>query len=533
MAGLTAALRLAERGYEVTLYEQRDVLGGDVASRPGPGALDLDVYPHMYGGWYANLWALLRDAGLGDRRRRFAACEGYAQLRRGEYPEFTEVSDIYSAAPRQMLANLVSGVSPPADLWVFGYASVDLLAETLQPTMSLGDASVTGFLKSRPYMTDRACAACDTFITEVWGIPGYLTSAEDFRRYLQLAVSDPVPAFWLPRGSAQDEVIGPLAAALGRAGVRIVTNTQVTSVACHGARAARISLRATRRDPATGRWRPRGPERTEDVDELVLAVPPPALLDLLRSGAPGQRPVERAPELTEVARLTSARLPILNLVFKGARRELPSRPTGLFGSRYCLAFTDISQTWRDDPLFQRQTVLAVSASDPDALPGTGDADDAHAILRELADYLRFDPGPTWGTAPDVDWTHTGYAPNTDTLLFSNLTGSDVYRPPAVVDGIDNLSLAGDFCDNDVGLTTIESAVTTGLLAAQAICTRRGVGEPMPIASHVPPLYRDALYVYLRWALAPSAAAAAAWSHGADLVGAAGRAASGIRRLLTP
>lgn len=34
LAGLTVALRLAERGYRVKVYEQKSILGGNPASRP-------------------------------------------------------------------------------------------------------------------------------------------------------------------------------------------------------------------------------------------------------------------------------------------------------------------------------------------------------------------------------------------------------------------------------------------------------------------------------------------------------------------
>ena len=47
LAGLTAALRLAQRGYRVKLYEQKAILGGDLGSRPVGEGVDLDVYPHM------------------------------------------------------------------------------------------------------------------------------------------------------------------------------------------------------------------------------------------------------------------------------------------------------------------------------------------------------------------------------------------------------------------------------------------------------------------------------------------------------
>jgi len=187
------------------------------------------VYPHMYCNWYRNFWRLLRDAG-GDRDELFTRFEGYAQLRAGEFPRFTTVTDIYS--PWHIVHNLVSGVGPPADLWVYGYATIDLLAETLQPTVNLKNMSGRR-VSRRPAICDPGCSdAYDTFITRVWGIPSYLASAADFREYLRYSLADPTPAFWLPRGSAMRQVIEPLTAALERAGVEIVREVQVTSVSC-------------------------------------------------------------------------------------------------------------------------------------------------------------------------------------------------------------------------------------------------------------------------------------------------------------
>ena len=60
LAGLTAALRLAERGYQVKLYERKSMLGGNIAlAQRRRAASQLDVYPHMYLNWYRNFWALL------------------------------------------------------------------------------------------------------------------------------------------------------------------------------------------------------------------------------------------------------------------------------------------------------------------------------------------------------------------------------------------------------------------------------------------------------------------------------------------
>jgi Flavin containing amine oxidoreductase len=500
LAGMTAALRLAQRGYQVKLYEQKQMLGGNLASRPQPDGSELDVYPHMYLSWYHNFWRLLGDVTGADPDERFVPQSSIRQLRRGEFPRFTGLTDLYS--PRRMLQNLFSGAGPPADMFVFGYASVDLLAERLNPTMSLENVSVNGFLNARPYMTERAAAAYDSFITMVWAIPSYLASTDDYRDYLAYSLAEPTPAFRLARGPAARQVIEPLTEGLEAAGVEIVRSVRLTSVSCTDGRVSEIGLEG-----------PDGHGWTEEVDELILAVPPDALLALIRAGGQGDPIVKAVPRLAEISRLRSQRIPILHLYFKRRLRRIPAEPVGLFGSSLALAFTDISQTWEDVPGFAGHTVLAVSASDPYGLPGTDWHDDAVAMLRELAEYLDFEPGTRWGESRDIDWDRTSYDPNTDAQLFVNETGTDVWRPSAACRGISNLCFAGDFCANRIGMTTIESAVTTGLEAARVIVERRGVGRPVQITE--PDAGPEPLYVWLRYAWAPYAAAAKAWSTGSD------------------
>ena len=59
LAGLTAALRLAERGYRVKLYEQKPILGGVLASRPVGAGLELGAAP-------ARRLDQMRAGGFGD-----------------------------------------------------------------------------------------------------------------------------------------------------------------------------------------------------------------------------------------------------------------------------------------------------------------------------------------------------------------------------------------------------------------------------------------------------------------------------------
>jgi hypothetical protein len=134
------------------------------------------------------------------------------------------------------------------------------------------------------------------------------------------------------------------------------------------------------------------------------------------------------------------------------------------------------------------------------------------MLQELAEFLPFRPGTRWGESPDIDWTHTKYESNADSQLFINQTGTDAWRPDASSTHISNIYVAGDFCNNNVGMTTIESAVTTGLRAAQVIVRRNRHGERVTIISPPKNLLFDLGYVWLRYAWAPYVAAASLWSH---------------------
>jgi hypothetical protein len=396
-------------------------------------------------------------------------------------------------------------------MFVFAYASLDLLAERLSPTMPLDGMSVNGFLQGRPYMTPEAAAAFNSAITTVWALPGYLTSVEDYRTYLSYAFADPEPSYWLPRGSALNQVMRPLKRALKSAGVTIECSKALTRVECSNGRVTEIELRGTHFDPQRQTWVGDGEVLTEEVEELVLAVAPLGLAPLVRAAPPGERIVDAVPEMADVPRLRTQQIPLLHIYFTRKLTAVPAEPVGLFSSRFDLAFTDISQTW-EEPDFANRTVLALSCSDVAGLPGSGDDDDAFAMLVELADYLDFDPGQEWGESPDIDWGRTDYNTNKDAQLFVNEAGTDVWRPAVSYPGISNLSFAGDFCQNHIGMTTIESAVTTGLLAAQAIVERRG-GRPVEIFE--PASLPDSYFLWLRYWLAPYALAAKWWSAGGD------------------
>lgn len=513
IAGLAAALRLAQRGYPVKVYERSDRLGGNLSSRPSNGT-QLDIYPHMYLNWYHNFWSLLADATGDPPRSGFTPCTTVWQLRSGEYPHFRALTDAYSALnPRHLVANIVSGVAPPADMLVYGYANADLLAESFRKTVKVDQVSVDAFLQSRPYMTDRAAAAYNSFITMVWSLPSYLTSASDYQEYLGHCLADPTPAFWLPRGSAEEKVIKPIRDALPRAHAEIETGVEAVGVSCRDGRAQRVTLRRVRFDEKEGKFVPREGEEnewTEDVDELVLAVTAPELSRLVRTGAPDGQIVEFMPLTSQLSRLEALPIPILHLYFNRRLPDVPAEPVGLYGSPLALAFTDISRTWTG---MEEQTVLALSASDPNGLPRTGWENDAMTMLRELAGYLDFDAGCRWGDSKAIDWDRTRYNANDDAQLFVNEIGTNSWRPGVRCPELPNLSFVGDFCYSPIGMTTIESAAISGVEAAAEIVERNRIGKPVEVRE--PRSVPGEFYAWLRLVWAPYVAGAKGWSSAGD------------------
>jgi phytoene dehydrogenase-like protein len=100
IAGLTAALYLAREGCEVTVYEQKSMLGGNLATRNVAAGGRLDVYPHMFQGWYHNFWQLMKDAGV-VKDKSFQPCSSVHQLRRKPKSELSTLTRPYS--PRYLM----------------------------------------------------------------------------------------------------------------------------------------------------------------------------------------------------------------------------------------------------------------------------------------------------------------------------------------------------------------------------------------------------------------------------------------------
>jgi len=123
------------------------------------------------------------------------------------------------------------------------------------------------------------------------------------------------------------------------------------------------------------------------------------------------------------------------------------------------------------------------------------------MLKELQRFLDF-------KLEDVDYDRCHVQTNVGEELFVNQVGSWDNRPKASCE-IPNLFLAGDFCQNFVDVVTVEGAVVSGLLAAEALRRKHKIGAPIDIIR--PDSYPAFLPAALAAALRPAAFAAKAVS----------------------
>ena len=89
----------------------------------------------------------------------------------------------------------------------------------------------------------------------------------------------------------------------------------------------------------------------------------------------------------------------------------------------------------------------------------------------------------------------------------NDVGAWTYRPDAATK-LANLYLAGDYCRSAIDLVSMEGAVSTGLLAAEAVRSAAGLAEPVEVL--VPEIPARWVLVLGRLALFPLAMAARLW-----------------------
>ena len=520
IAGLTAALRLAERDYAVTLYEAKETLGGNLSSQQVDGVYH-DVYPHMFCEWYQNFWTLF-ESDLGRRREHHFKPEKSIKLLRKGSTEYIELKNAVDLA--SLWSNLRSGLQPFPDMFLYGYAMIDMAAHEFDPKHLLNRNTINGFLYSQYYTSERSAEMFDFYLREIWSVNGSRTSVRAYQKFSKhtLRLSGSMPFAWLLKGSLQEQLIAPLAAKLRALGCAIRTQAAVTAIdlvpASGAARSGTIRLAlipegGARSEPGSQAAGDSGP-LADEHDYVILAVPPEALARLVQSGSAGARIVERLPQLTEVRRLRAEPIPVVDLYFKRKLTGLPREHVALSGSSTDLTVLDISELWTDDPNMRECTALILAASNFYALPSQTPTkeQDGYLMVKTLHEYLpqMFDCGEYWGDPHgDIDWSKSNFRTNLDYRLYINEVGNSQWCPQSAYDELPNVFFAGDYCDNPIAMASVEGAVLSGLQAAQSLWRRCPRGTAIEIAEL--DAVSQSRLLAAKLALGPSAYWAKAWS----------------------
>jgi hypothetical protein len=238
--------------------------------------------------------------------------------------------------------------------------------------------------------------------------------------------------------------------------------------------------------------------------DVILAVPPQALSRLVDAEM-----FRAAPELGNVRKLRSQPMASLDVYFKRRLSNVPTPITNCLDSPFRLAFLDTSQLWSEGK--PEVTYLNLTLSDYRVFADYRSCDEIEAIkeylFSELRHYIEFHYDPV-GQEDDIDRDRSHLQTNIGEELFTNEVGSWEFRPDTTCQ-IPNLFIAGDYCKTFVNVVTIEGAVVSGLLAAEAVRKRASVGDPIRIIA--PDVYPEAALAALKLVGMPYAYAAKGWS----------------------
>ncbi|MGI9333794.1 MAG: FAD-dependent oxidoreductase, partial [Gammaproteobacteria bacterium] len=225
MAGLSAALRLAGRGFEVTVFEQARHVGGQFGViQTEDGRLHEHCY-HMFLNWYNNFWDIVDELGVRDN---FVPRSSIQFLERGKWPETTRLTDVGS--PKTNLQNMMSGVLPVPDMFIYGYALIDLLSQPFNRDRYRDQYSVNGFMASRGYATDRAAREFQRSLAKAFACPPYRTSAVSYKTFLKYGFRHPEPMMWVLEGDCYNHFLKHLVARLADLGCTVKLACEVKAI---------------------------------------------------------------------------------------------------------------------------------------------------------------------------------------------------------------------------------------------------------------------------------------------------------------
>jgi uncharacterized protein with NAD-binding domain and iron-sulfur cluster len=514
IGGLSAAHELAARGYDVTMFEAAERVGGKARSFPGPDRGDGRPLPGEHGfrffpGFYRHVvdtmartpvdgetvadrlvpteavFSATTDAGA--RRVRIAPPESLAEWREA-------LTSLFGGdqVPREEAAYFASRllylVTSCERRWSEEFETTPwwefIAAGEMSPAYRklLADGLTRSLVAMRPQVSSTR------------------TIGHVYLQLLRGRFEDDLHGSRVLNGPTSEVWLDPWADHLVESGVTIRTSTPATGVESDGERVTGVTVRED------------GGERTVTADHYALAVPAEAAVELVSPS------LERAaPSLAGLAKLETG---WMNGVQFYLAEDVPVvRGHGAYyDSPWALTSVSQAQFW-DEDLRERGAgdvggVLSVIVSEWDE-PGVVTGKPARDCTREefvadvwaqlqahfeaggvdLPDALRVDHF----VDPTVEFGPEGVAANGSELLV-NTAGSLAHRPEAAT-AAPNLVLAADYVRTETDLASMEAANEAARHAVNAILDRTGfVGErcatwEFPLPGAFAPLRREDAFRY--------------------------------------
>jgi hypothetical protein len=555
LAGMVVAKELCKRGIPVVILEATAGIGGKAGGEIQGANVLIEHGYHVFPAWYRNTRQLFRELNI---EGNFVDSHMLINLKKNKFPKFDKIHEISSIG--NVIKTVFSGSVPWSGFYfLLDLCSQPTERQTFSGQRHRGfldRVSVHGFLQSRWYAMKKLASFHAQMILQAQSIPYYEISAMTVQKLMHHWLRERRPLLSFLNGNLQDKFISPLEKRLRDLGVDVqykktVTKLEISNGRVAGVQFAELLFRTelefsdqldlqqfppglrqefvknnillsgdvtVRTEPKDNTWviTDHGEKRTFTIERIdyslnvyaeekrfestsaddifVLATPAEVTFQLYDDDvataewAPSARDKEHS--LSDLVHLRSMPMAGLTLYLNRRIPDLPPDGVSLVGSIYSTSFVDISQQWDKLKTEHEHTVLSMIAADFAPLKGLSPTVMAEHLIAELLEYV-----PTIQRRDIAQWY---LAPNLNSPLFLNTVGVWHYRPGTRT-RIGNLYIAGDYCRTTADLTTMESAVLSGLSTAQAVLTDQGMKadvEILPLRTYPTLLYVVAKYIPL-------------------------------------
>jgi NAD(P)-binding Rossmann-like domain len=484
--GLSAALELAERGFEVDLYEKHEYLGGKARSETLEGTgtdgrkdLPLESGPHVYWGtyqhWNDTLSRVPSGTGEGsildnlvdaNESLRATFGGGRRQLLNRHRIEF--VRQVFSWKLILELPRLISKIIALATSGLL--RQYDQL-EHVTLTHYTGSVSRKGFellavLVGQVKVAPDLVSARET-ARNIQIFSGYC-GTKGLGRHAEYVAA-------ITQGPANEAVFAPFGRHLEKLGVRIHTGNELLTLTSSNGLVSAALVRE-----------PSDETRTVEADWYVLAVPQDIAPKVL-----AEELVNNDAQLARLDQLGEQWLGAVNMFLKGPRMPNGGTlgPWQIVAIDYGAAVADFSQQYGDGTPMQWMSIDLQTWDYPGLLYGKTAKECTKEefldeILAHLAKFLPSSWGKLdranvirWGTSPLLRF-EPGRPIINDEPLFGAEVGTWAGQPRAVT-AIDNLFIGATYARTSGGIDAMDCACEAARRSVTAILQRTGTVCELP------------------------------------------------------